>query len=54
MTPPGPARKVAERAPRGELIEYEGGHFDVYVGEPFERAVGDQIAFLRRHLGEPA
>jgi dienelactone hydrolase len=54
VTPPGPARKVAERAPRGELVEYEGGHFDIYVGEPFERAVGDQIAFLRRHLGEPA
>lgn len=50
VTPPGPARKVAERAPLGELIEYQGGHFDIYVGEPFERAVSDQIAFLERHL----
>ncbi len=48
VTPPGPARKAAERAPRGELIEYPGGHFDIYVGEPFERAVGDQIEFLGR------
>jgi fermentation-respiration switch protein FrsA (DUF1100 family) len=53
VTPPSPARRVAERAPRGELVEYEGGHFDVYVGEPFERAVADQVAFLERHLGGP-
>jgi fermentation-respiration switch protein FrsA (DUF1100 family) len=50
ITPPAPARRVAARAPRGELVEYPGGHFDVYVGEPFERAVTDQIAFLERHL----
>lgn len=50
VTPPAPARKAARRAPRGELIEYQGGHFDVYLGEPFERAVADQIAFLDRHL----
>ena len=50
VTPPAPARKAAAAAPRGELVEYPGGHFDVYVGEPFERAVGDQIAFLQRHL----
>jgi fermentation-respiration switch protein FrsA (DUF1100 family) len=52
VTPPAPARRAAERAPRGELVEYEGGHFDVYVGEAFERAVADQIAFLERHLEE--
>jgi dienelactone hydrolase len=50
VTPPEPARKAAAMAPQGELIEYPGGHFDVYVGEPFERAVGDQIAFLQRVL----
>ena len=48
VTPPKPARKAAERAPRGELIEYPGGHFDIYVGQPFERAVADQIEFLDR------
>ena len=52
VTPPAPARKAAARAPRGELVEYPGGHFDIYVGEPFERAVTDQIEFLdRRALG---
>jgi pimeloyl-ACP methyl ester carboxylesterase len=50
VTPPGPSRKAAESAPRGELIEYPGGHFDIYVGEPFERAVSDQIEFLERAL----
>jgi pimeloyl-ACP methyl ester carboxylesterase len=50
VTPPEPARKAAERAPRGELIEYPGGHFDIYVGEPFERAVTDQVEFLERVL----
>lgn len=50
VTPPEPARRAAAAAPRGELIEYPGGHFDVYVGEPFERAVSDQIAFLDRNL----
>jgi fermentation-respiration switch protein FrsA (DUF1100 family) len=51
ITPPGPARKAAERAPHGELVEYPGGgHFDIYLGRPFERAVADQIAFLDRVL----
>ena len=50
VTPPPPARKAAAKAPRGELVEYPGGHFDIYVGEPFERAVADQIEFLDRVL----
>jgi hypothetical protein len=29
---------------------YPGGHFDIYVGDPFERVVTDQIDFLRRHV----
>ena len=45
------AAKVAERAPRGEARHYPIGHFDVYVGEWFERAVADQTEFLIRHLG---
>jgi pimeloyl-ACP methyl ester carboxylesterase len=51
ITPVEPARRVARRAPRGELLEYPGGHFSVYRGEAFERVVGDQIAFLGRALG---
>ncbi len=50
ITPPGPAIAAAGAAPRGELRRYPIGHFDVYVGEWFERAVADQVAFLTRHL----
>jgi uncharacterized protein len=46
-TPAGPAVRVAERAPRGELKRYPYGHFDIY-GDPQARA--DQVAFLTRHL----
>jgi uncharacterized protein len=51
VTPPGPARWMAARAPLGENIEYQGDHFDIYVGELFERTIADQIDFLRRQLG---
>ena len=40
----------AARAPRGEVHRYPIGHFDIYKGEDFERAVADQLDFLRRHL----
>jgi hypothetical protein len=35
---------------RAEVRWYPVDHFDVYTGEPFERAVADQLYFLRRHL----
>ncbi|HYH62615.1 MAG TPA: alpha/beta hydrolase [Solirubrobacterales bacterium] len=51
ITPPGPAIDAAASAPKGELITYAGlGHFDIYRGEPFERAVADQLDFFKRHL----
>lgn len=40
----------ASRAPRGEIKRYPIGHFDIYLGEWFERAVSDQTEFLQRHL----
>lgn len=40
----------AAKAPRGEIVVYDCGHFDIYIGEHFERAVSDQIAFLDRIL----
>jgi hypothetical protein len=54
VTPPEPARRAARRAVRGELVRYPIGHFDIYVGEPFERAVADQLSFLNRHVGVAA
>ena len=32
------------------LCAYPIGHFDVYSGRPFERAVADQLHFLGRHV----
>jgi len=42
-------RHVA-KAPRGEIKRYPDGHFDIYVDEPFERVIADQLNFLRRHV----
>ncbi|WP_029924050.1 alpha/beta hydrolase [Nocardia otitidiscaviarum] len=48
-----PARTTTRRA-RGlahvTLNHYPYGHFDIYVGPEFERAVSDQLAFLAEHL----
>ena len=52
-TPPGAADRMGRNAPLGEVVHYAGGHFDIYLGETFERAVSDQVAFLERVL-EPA
>jgi alpha-beta hydrolase superfamily lysophospholipase len=50
---PGPAIAAARRAPRGELRTYPGvDHFDIYDGAEFEAVVADEVAFLRRHLGD--
>jgi pimeloyl-ACP methyl ester carboxylesterase len=57
VTPPAPARKMAERAPKGCSIEYGaewGGHFNIYVGELFEKTIVDQIEFLTDALGVEA
>ena len=48
ITPAAAAVGAAARAPWSQVRPYPGGHFDVYTGEGFERAVSDQIAFLRR------
>jgi pimeloyl-ACP methyl ester carboxylesterase len=41
------ARRVGRQA---ELKLYDCGHFDIYVGGIFERAVRDQLAFFNRVL----
>lgn len=50
VAPPGPTARYAAKAPRGEVKLYPYGHFDIYVGEAFEQAIVDQIAFLDKHL----
>lgn len=50
IVPIGPAIAAAERAPKGELRSYPGGHYAAYTGEVFEHLVRDQIEFFTRHL----
>ena len=32
---------------------YPIGHFDIYQGKHFERAVAEQVRFLQKHLATP-
>jgi len=50
ITPPGPTLRYAARAPRGEVKAYPVSHFEIYVGEPWDRSVTDQTEFLVRSL----
>lgn len=50
VAPPAATRRHAATAVRGEVSEFPCGHFDVYLGEPFEQAVDDYVDFLRRHV----
>ncbi|MFE5285028.1 alpha/beta hydrolase [Nocardia sp. NPDC056611] len=50
VAPAKPTLRYAARAPRGEVRTYADGHFDIYRGAAFERAVTDQLAFLRLHV----
>ena len=55
VAPVKAAQDAAWRATgRSEVRTYPIGHFDIYLGAPFERAVRDQLHFLRRHLNAPA
>jgi pimeloyl-ACP methyl ester carboxylesterase len=50
VAPAKTARRHARKAPQGAVRTYPCGHFDIYVGAPFERVVADQLAFLERHV----
>jgi pimeloyl-ACP methyl ester carboxylesterase len=50
VAPPETALRYAATAPRGEVKRYPVGHFEIYLGEPFEHAVADQTEFLVREL----
>jgi fermentation-respiration switch protein FrsA (DUF1100 family) len=52
VAPAEAARAAAWRAKgRVEVREYPCAHFDIYLGEWRERAIADQLHFLRRRLG---
>jgi uncharacterized protein len=59
IAPADAAQEAAWKATgRAEVRRYPVGHFDLYTGPGFERAIADQLHFLRRHLavreGAPA
>ncbi|MBD3337161.1 MAG: alpha/beta fold hydrolase [Candidatus Eisenbacteria bacterium] len=49
-----PARVVEKAAKllgsQAQVIHYPLDHFDIYLGDDFERAVADQLTFFRTHL----
>jgi len=52
VAPVKAAQDAAWRATgRAEVRTYPIGHFDIYTGAPFERAIADQLHFLGRHVG---
>jgi len=50
VAPAGVAKQYAQQAPRPSIFEYPVGHFDIYMGDAFEKVIVDQILFLRRHV----
>lgn len=51
VAPPGPAIRAAQLAPRGELVTFEGGHYQAFLDEAARQAATDaMLSFLRRHL----
>jgi uncharacterized protein len=50
MAPVGPAIRVTEKAPFGELYRSRGGHYDVYQGGvSFDEVLRVELEFLHRH-----
>jgi pimeloyl-ACP methyl ester carboxylesterase len=47
---PKAVERTAARMPKSDLVRYPLGHFDIYLGENFDRAVNHQTEFLLREL----
>jgi len=50
LAPAHLAHQAAARTPRAEVKTYPCGHFGLYAGPLWERAIADQTDFLVRHL----
>lgn len=50
LAPPGPTLRHVRKASKAEVRMQPGGHFDIYVGDAFERNVSEQLDFLARHV----
>lgn len=54
VAPAGTLRMAQRMGTLAELQCYPIGHYDIYQGAHFARAVADQLAFFSRHLCRPA
>lgn len=52
LFPPDGPKKAAERMQKATYISMPMGHFEPYVGEPFERLVVQMGDFLQNHLNK--
>ena len=50
LIPAEAVEKLAARLPHAEVARVPLGHFDVYVGEPFEETAKLEADFLEKHL----
>ncbi|MBN2224105.1 MAG: alpha/beta fold hydrolase [Deltaproteobacteria bacterium] len=50
LIPAASVKKTAARAPKGELMELDIGHFEIYTGKAFEKAVDREAEFLEKYL----
>jgi hypothetical protein len=50
LTPADRTVALLSKAPLAEIKRYPIGHFEIFVGQWWERAVADQTEFLSRHL----
>jgi pimeloyl-ACP methyl ester carboxylesterase len=51
ITPKSAAEETEKRLGKyAEAIHYPIGHFDIYIGDNFEKAVSDQLEFFKKHL----
>ncbi|MEK9711542.1 MAG: alpha/beta fold hydrolase [Thalassolituus sp.] len=48
VAPVKPTLKYAKKLPQGTVVELDTGHFDIYVGEWFEKVVGIQLDWLKK------
>jgi len=50
VAPVGPTLKYARKLRNGKVVELDTGHFDIYVGEWFEKVTAIQIDWLKTHF----
>jgi dienelactone hydrolase len=50
LIPAQAVEQTALKMPKGKLIKYPFGHFDIYNGKYFEDAIKEQTSFLLSHL----